>query len=109
MCHQEGSTYVIFTEQIRWRRTRVFPFEFSHSEDDLFIRAFCFYVDMTQAPELCRICKRNAGDDFKITFIWNGEEMERIERVMPVDITLMIRNGYGNENRLLIADDERIL
>lgn len=43
---------------------------------------------MTQAPELAEFVKENAGGDFKITFIWNGEEMERIERVMPVDITL---------------------
>ena len=56
----------------------VSPFEFAHSED----------VDMTQAPELAEFVKENAGGDFKITFIWNGEEMERIERVMPVDITL---------------------
>ena len=65
----------------------VFPFEFSCSEDDLLYGHFV-YVDMTQAPGLAEFVRKNAGGDFKITFIWNGEEMERIERVIPVDITL---------------------
>lgn len=84
---QEGSTYVFYGTDMMEEDQGVFPFEFSCSEDDLLYGHFV-YVDMTQAPELAEFVKENAGGDFKITFIWNGEEMERIERVMPVDITL---------------------
>ncbi len=84
---QEGSTYVFYGTDMMEEDQGVFPFEFSSSEDDLLYGHFV-YVDMTQAPELAEFVKENAGGDFKITFIWNGEEMERIERVMPVDITL---------------------
>ena len=84
---QEGSTYVFYGTDMMAEDQGVFPFEFSCSEDDLLYGHFV-YVDMTQAPELAEFVKENAGGDFKITFIWNGEEMERIERVMPVDITL---------------------
>lgn len=84
---QEGSTYVFYGTDMMEEDQGIFPFEFSSSEDDLLYGHFV-YVDMTQAPELAEFVKENAGGDFKITFIWNGEEMERIERVMPVDITL---------------------
>lgn len=84
---QEGSTYVFYGTDMMEEDQGVFPFEFSCSEDDLLYGHFV-YVDMTQAPELAEFVKENAGGDFKITFIWNGEEMERIERVMPIDITL---------------------
>lgn len=84
---QEGSTYVFYATDTMEEDRGVFPFEFSCSEDDLLYGHFV-YVDMTQAPELAEFVRKNAGGDFKITFIWNGEEMERIERVMPVDITL---------------------
>lgn len=84
---QEGSTYVFYGTDTMEEDQGVFPFEFAHSEGDLLYGHFV-YVDMTQAPELAEFVKENAGGDFKITFIWNGEEMERIERVMPVDITL---------------------
>ena len=84
---QEGSTYVFYGTDMMEEDQGVFPFEFSCSEDDLLYGHFV-YVDLTQAPELAEFVKENAGGDFKITFIWNGEEMERIERVMPIDITL---------------------
>lgn len=84
---QEGSTYVFYGTDMMEEDQGVFPFEFAYSEDDLLYGHFV-YVDLTQAPELAEFVKENAGGDFKITFIWNGEEMERIERVMPVDITL---------------------
>lgn len=84
---QEGSTYVFYGTDMMEEDQGVFPFEFSCSEDDL-LHGHFVYVDMTQAPELAEFVKENAGGDFKITFIWNGEEMERIERVMPIDITL---------------------
>ena len=84
---QEGSSYVFYGTDMMEEDQGVFPFEFSYSEDDLLYGHFV-YVDMTQAPELAEFVRKNAGGDFKITFIWDGEEMERIERVMPVDITL---------------------
>ena len=84
---QEGSTYVFYGTDMMEEDQGVFPFEFSYSEDDLLYGHFV-YVDMTQAPELAEFVRKNAGGDFKITFIWDGEEMERIEYVMPVDITL---------------------
>ncbi len=84
---QEGSTYVFYGTDMMEEDQGVFPFEFSYSEDDLLYGHFV-YVDMTQAPELAEFVKENTGGDFKITFIWSGEEMERIERVIPVDITL---------------------
>lgn len=84
---QEGSTYVFYGTDMMEEDQGVFPFEFSYSEDDLLYGHFV-YVDMTQAPELAEFVRKNAGGDFKITFIWDGEEMERIRHVMPVDITL---------------------
>ena len=84
---QEGSTCVFYGTDMMEEDQGVFPFEFSCSEDDLLYGHFV-YVDMTQAPELAEFVRKNAGGDFKITFIWSGEEMDRIERVMPVDITL---------------------
>ncbi len=84
---QEGSTCVFYGTDMMEEDQGVFPFEFSCSEDDLLYGHFV-YVDMTQAPELAEFVRKNAGGDFKITFIWSGEEMERTRRVMPVDITL---------------------
>ena len=38
---------------------------------------------------LFRSVREHAGSDFKITYILEGEETEVIERVKPIDITVI--------------------
>ena len=65
----------------------VFPFEFLSSEDNLPYGHFV-YVDMTESAELAELVRQNAGSDFKVMFMLNGEEIDAIEKVVPVDILL---------------------
>lgn len=65
----------------------VFPFEFLHAEDDLEYGHFV-YVDLTQLPELADYVRQNAGNEFKVTFMINGDETSPIVNVVPFDLIL---------------------
>lgn len=83
----DNSTHVFYGTDMMDENSGVFTFEFLYSEDDLVYQHFV-YVDMTQLPETADFVRQNAGEDFRVTFIWNNGNSEVIEKVVPVDILL---------------------
>lgn len=84
---QEGGTYVFYGTDMMEENNGVFAFEFLYAEEDLNYGHFV-YVDMTESSEAADYVRQNAGSDFKVTFILNGEEGAWIENVVPVGIVL---------------------
>ena len=83
----DGSTHVFYGTDMMDEHSGIFQFEFTGAEDSLAYKHFVS-VDMTELPELADLVRQNAGKDFKITFIWNEEIVDAIEKVEPVDIVL---------------------
>ena len=65
----------------------VFPFEFLDAEDDLQYEHFV-YIDLSELPEMAELVRNNSGKNFKVVFVWEEGAMERINKVIPKDLSL---------------------
>ena len=83
-----GKTYVFYGTDTMYEEQCVFAFEYRYSEEALNYGHFV-YADLAEAPALAAYVREHAGSDFKITYILEGEETEVIERVKPIDITVI--------------------
>nr|MCR5704852.1 hypothetical protein [Eubacterium sp.] len=60
----------------------VFPFEFLDAEDELEYQHFV-YIDLTELPEMAEFVRENKGKNFKVVFVWDEADSERIGKVIP--------------------------